>query len=389
MIFLSPPCVGKEERDAVSAAFDSGYVAPCGPMVDAFERRIAALAGRRCAVAVSSGTAAIDLTMAEWGVDGSFLVIAPTLTFIATVGPAAKRGAHIVFADCDPSGNIDPQILARILAEYTSPAAPLRFAPEKIIVIPVDLYGRCCDYPRISSTCSRFGVKLLVDAAESLGAQCGNLKAGEAGSAAVFSFNGNKIVTTSGGGALVTDDELFAARARKRAQQSRENVLWYEHKEVGSNYRLSNLLASVGLAQLDKLPDFLARRARIKAFYVTNLSGRLDFLPPVPGENNWLTVALAADATERDAIIAALAKNSIESRPFWKPLHLQPVFQGENYHFAGSLAPRSSPYPSLSEEYFARGICLPSGSALTESDLHRISSIVRSSRRPNGVGIDF
>lgn len=354
-IFLSPPYVGSEERKAVEKAFDSGYVAPCGPMVDAFERRLARLAGRKHAVAVSGGTAAIDLLMAEYGVDSSWTVIAPTLTFIATVGPAFHRGAKIVFVDSDATGNLDVSLLAQALAELSDRAS------GRLMVLGVDLYGRCCDYDAIAALCTRFGAVYINDSAESVGARYKGRPAGSAGVAAVYSFNGNKIVTTSGGGAIVTDDAGIAARARKRSQQSREPFPWYQHEEVGYNYRMSNLLAAVGLAQLKKLKEILARRRANAARY----RQVLDLLPEVRGENHWLSVALMESPAKRDRLLARFAKADVEARPVWKPLHLQPVFKGCRT-YGGEVA----------ETLFEVGVCLPSGTGLSEGDFRRIFKVV-------------
>lgn len=348
-IFLSPPWVDKAERAAVEAAFDSGYVAPCGPLVDRFEVELARLAGRKYAVAVSGGTAALDLIMAHLGVDSSWTVVAPTLTFVATVGPAYHRGASLVFVDCDATGNIDVALLERALVDLTS---------RKILVLGVDLYGRCCDYARIARLCRRHRAIFVCDSAEAVGAVEKGRPAGSAGLAAVYSFNGNKIVTTSGGGAILTDSKRLADHVRKLAQQSREACLWYEHKEVGYNYRLSNLLAGVGLAQLAKLPKILKARRANHAFY---LKQGLTCLPGGTG-NHWLTVALLQDRQARDAMLARLAKADIEARPVWKPMHLQPVFKGCPV-YGGSVA----------EDLFNRGICLPSGTGLTKEDQKRIS----------------
>ena len=361
-IFLSPPCVDAAEREAVMRAFDSGYVAPCGPMVDEFERRLAALAGRRHAVALSSGTAAIDLAMAEWGVDSSWTVFAPTLTFVATVGPAWHRGARLVFVDSDATGNMDVSLLAEAMENEQSDGS-------RWLVAGVDLYGRPCDYEGIARLCRACGAVFLCDSAEAVGAKRGAAPAGSAGDAAVFSFNGNKIITTSGGGALLTDDDGVAKRARSRSQQSREPAVWYEHREIGYNYRMSNILASVGLSQLDKLGSFVARRGRIAAYYRRELGGRFEFLPPVEGENHWLTVALAPSREERDAALARLAAADIEARPVWKPMHLQPVFER---HFGGDRPRCRMVGGAVSESLFERGICLPSGSGMTDADLSRV-----------------
>lgn len=364
-IFLSPPYVGAEERKAVEKAFDSGYVAPCGPMVDEFERRLAKLAGRKHAVAVSSGTAAIDLLMEEYGVDRTWTVIAPTLTFIATVGPAWHRGAKIVFVDSDATGNIDVSLLEQALAanhRNSSTTQPLNTStPKHLLVLGVDLYGRCCDYAAISALCEKYGAVYVNDSAESVGAKCGGRPSGSAGVAAVYSFNGNKIITTSGGGAIVTDDAGIAARAKKRSQQSREPFPWYQHEEVGYNYRMSNLLASVGLAQLKRLRSILAKRRAHSERY----REVLDVLPEVKGENHWLTVALLDSQQSRDRLLARFAKADIEARPVWKPLHLQPVFKGCRT-YGGEVA----------ETLFNVGICLPSGTGLTEADFLRILKVI-------------
>ncbi len=403
-IFLSPPSVGAKERAAVKRAFDSGYVAPCGPQVDEFERRLAALAGRRYAVAVSSGTAAIDLVMAELGVDSSWTVIAPTLTFIATVGPAFHRGARLVFVDCDATGNIDVALLEEALESYRVDVGshrvdvgshrvkvgscrgynqtlidpnptlidpnPTLIDPNltlnhpKTLVIGVDLYGACCDYGAISKLCRRYGAIFVDDAAEAVGATWKGKSAGSAGLAGIYSFNGNKIVTTSGGGAIVTDDRGLAERAKKRAQQSREKCAWYEHKEVGYNYRLSNILGALGIAQLDRLPAILAKRRANFEWYAKNFPG--DVMVPPEGSNHWLTVGLLPSRRERDAMSRALAAADIESRPVWKPMHLQPVFSGCKV-FGGEVA----------ETLFDRGICLPSGTDLSSADFRRIAGALR------------
>ncbi len=347
----------------MKAAFDSRYVAPCGPMVDEFERRLAALSGRRFAVATASGTAALDLAMAEYGVDASWTVVAPTLTFIATVGPAWHRGARIVFVDSDATGDIDMSLLEKALAAHAAPSA-------RLMVVTVDLYGRCCDYARVAKLCREYGAVFVCDAAEAVGAERGGFPAGGAGEIGIYSFNGNKIVTTSGGGALLTDDEGVAARARKRSQQSREPFPWYQHEEIGYNYRMSNILAAVGLAQLGKLRGFIGRRREIKAAY----AARFEMLPPVEGENNWLAVALFRDEARRDAVLAALSAANIEARPVWKPLHLQPVFKGCEV-VGGEVA----------EGLFRRGVCLPTGSGMSDADVDRVVAAVASALE-NGAG---
>ncbi len=340
-LFLSPPWVGAEERASVAHAFDSGYVAPCGPMVDAFEAALAKLSGRKYAVAVSSGTAALDLAMVELGVDTSWTVFAPTLTFIATVGPAYHRGAKLVFIDSDETGNMDADLLVQALQNEKG---------TRRLVIGVDLYGRACGIRAVK------GVPFVLDAAESVGA-CAPV-----GDMAIYSFNGNKIITTSGGGALLTDNKAVANRARKRAQQAREACAWYEHKEVGYNYRMSNISAAIGLAQLQKLPAILNARARLHA----NYAQVVEVLPPVRHDNHWLTVALMKSKRQRDAVLRALEAANIEARPVWKPLHLQPVFKSCRV-YGGAVA----------EDLFSRGVCLPSGTGLTSAEQSRVITILK------------
>ena len=354
-IFLSPPFVGAAERAAVRGAFDSGYVAPCGPQVDEFERRLAKLAGRRYAVAVSSGTAAIDLLMAELGVDETWTVVAPTLTFIATVGPAFHRGAKLVFVDSDATGNIDVSLLEKALGSLRA---------KKALVVGVDLYGNCCDYGAIAKLCRKFGAVFVTDAAEAVGATRDGRPAGSAGLAGVYSFNGNKIVTTSGGGAIVTDDCGLAERAKKRSQQSREKCAWYEHREVGYNYRLSNILAAIGLSQLDRLPAILKKRKANYDWYARNFKG--DLLAPTLGANHWLTVAVLSSCRERDKLLRRFEAANIEARPVWKPLHLQPIF-AKCRVFGGEVA----------KALFERGVCLPSGTGLKSCDFARIARCLK------------
>ena len=356
-IFLQPPYVGKAERNAVMKAFDSGYIAPCGPQLDEFERRLAELAGRRYAVALSSGTAAIDLILEYLGVDRTWTVVAPTLSFIATVGPAWHRGARLVLVDSDATGNISVPLLDKALKSivpHSSSPAPR----PSVLVIGVDLYGKCCDYAGIAKVCRRHGAHFFVDAAESVGSRYRGRGAGSGGFAAVYSFNGNKTVTTSGGGAILTDSKTLADKVRKLSTQSREPVLHYEHKEVGYNHRMSNILAAIGLAQLDRLPKILEKKRRIAAAYGI----------PDDGSNHWLNVLYMKDERTRDAAIRRLADAGIEARPVWKPMHLQPVFAGNRKVkvFGGEVA----------EDLFRRGICLPSGAALTRTDLARIIALM-------------
>ena len=368
-IYLSPPDVGPAEREALLAAYDSGWIAPVGPDVDAFERELAAVAGTRQAAALSSGTAALHLALLAVGVGPSDEVVVPTLTFVATASPVVHIGAEPTFVDCEPSSwNIDPALLAELLDERAAqgrlPAA----------VIAVDLYGQCADADALAEACRPHGVPLVEDAAEALGATYHGRPAGSLAPIGVFSFNGNKIITTSGGGMLVSDDEAVVARARHLATQAREDAPHYEHREIGFNYRMSNLLAALGRAQLRSLPERVARRRAIKARYRAALDDDrgITFMPDAPsGEpTNWLTVAqIDPDrfGATTDDIRLALEAEDIESRPAWKPLHCQPVFAG-----------RPAIGGTVAERIFERGLCLPSGSSLTDDEVDRVVAIVQS-----------
>ncbi len=362
-IFLSPPFAGATERLAVQSAFDSGYLAPCGPQVDEFERRLAALAGVPEAAAVSSGTAALTLLADELRLSGKDTVFASDLTFIASVSPFVRAGARLVLVDSSPlTGNIDLGLLESAVEER----AKSRRSGERFVIVAVDLYGQCCDYDALEAIAARHDATLIVDAAESVGAFWKDRPAGSAGTAAVYSFNGNKIVTTSGGGAVLSRDTEIVRRARWRSQQSRENCSWYEHRELGRNFRLSNILGAFGSAQLDVLPDILARKKRIRDFYLSLFSGS-DVVPfprdPSTRANNWLSVFLYPDSKTRDDASGRLSAGNIESRPVWKPMHMQPVFA--DVPFVGT---------GVSKDLFNRGICLPSGAGLDDASLSRISS---------------
>ena len=359
-ILLSSPDVGSREQELVTAAIESGWIAPLGPMVDAFEERIAERCGRRHAVALSSGTAALHLGLLELGARPGTAVIVPTLTFAATANAVAYCGAEPVFVDCDPeTGTLSPELLERSLSSLEQAGTPVA------AVVPVDLLGRCADYTALDPVCDRFGVPVVSDAAEALGASHGSRPAGSFGAVAAFSFNGNKIMTTSGGGMLVTDDPGMAERVRYLSTQARQPAVHYEHTEIGYNYRLSNVLAALGLAQLERLDGMIARRRALRERYAELFTG-------VPGaqifqrsgdeaDNCWLTaVVVDSDRAGWSAedLRKALDAADIESRPLWKPMHRQPVFTGARSYLDGSA-----------DQLFARGLTLPSGSALTENQV--------------------
>ncbi len=357
-IFLSPPWTDSSERQGIERAFDSKYIAPCGPMVDEFERRVGELAGLSAA-AVASGTAALDLLMDEFGVGPETFVFSPSLTFIATVGPAVRRGARPVFIDTDPAtGTMSTPLLDAALARHRDASHEAH-----LVVIAADIYGQCSEYDALEEICARHNAMLVVDAAESMGSTFSGRPSGSAGTASVYSFNGNKIITTSGGGAVLSHDPEITARAKWRAQQSRESVVWYEHREVGHNYRMSNILAALGIAQLEKLPEILRRKRANFDRWRRVLDRTATPFPCSPRvePTRWLSVFLFDSESARDAMAARLSDANAESRPAWKPLHLQPVFAGAEMH-GGEVC----------EDIFRRGICLPCGAGLTEEEWTRL-----------------
>lgn len=363
-VFLSPPDVGAPEREALERAFDGGWIAPLGPEVDQFEVELAAATGRDHGVALSSGTAALHLALVLLGVEAGDRVAVQSLTFSATANACRYVGAIPVFIDSEPgSWNMDPDRLAEALDGGGIAA-----------VITVDLYGQCADYGRIRALCEQHGVPLIEDAAEALGATYDGRPAGGFGSIAALSFNGNKIITTSGGGAMVTDSPEWAAKARFLATQARDPAPHYQHSALGYNYRLSNLLAALGRAQLADLERRVDRRRANNQFYrqaLGSLPG-VAFMPEAPKCRStfWLT-ALTIDPTsagvDREQIRLELEKLDIEARPVWKPMHLQPYYQ--EFEMIGG---------SVSERLFDLGLCLPSGSNLADEDRERVVETIRS-----------
>jgi dTDP-4-amino-4,6-dideoxygalactose transaminase len=366
-IYLSPPEVGEDERTMLLDAFDSNWIAPLGPHVDAFEAEFAERLGGGHAVALSSGTAGLHLALLMLGIGPGDDVLLPSFTFVATANVIRYLGARPVFVDSSASTwNIDPDLVATEL-ESRSRRGQLPRA-----LLTVDLYGQSADYAPLRSLCQQYDIPLIEDAAEALGATYQDQAVGTFGAAGVFSFNGNKIITTSGGGMLVTSSAELAHRARYLATQARDPAPHYQHSVLGFNYRLSNLLAAVGRAQLGRLDHHLSRRRHINDVYRQALSGLpgVEFMPIADygQSNHWLT-CLTIDpdrfGADREAIRLALEDVDIESRPTWKPLHLQPVF---------SHAPRVG--GSVCADIFERGLCLPSGSALTDGDLERVIEVV-------------
>lgn len=422
-IFLSPPHIGGEELKLVEEAFASNYIAPLGPMVDAFEREFAAYTGIPHCLALASGTAAMHLALRELGVGPGDEVLASSLTFIGSVTPVTFLGASVAFIDSDEeSWNMSPALLAEELAECA------RRGKLAKAVIPTDLYGQCCDLEQIKRVCDRNEIPVVADAAEAMGARYGEphqnreqkaesrkqsqrpvtsistfsfplstLKhagsaapapgsdlpssifqlpsrhAGYGARAAVFSFNGNKIMTTSGGGMLASEDRRLIEHARKLSQQARDPAPHYEHSEIGYNYSMSNILAAIGRGQLRVLDERVAAKRRIFEQYrqlLADLPG-ITFMPESPyGRcNRWLTVILidrAEFGSTPEQVRLALEAENIESRPICKPMHLQPVFRGCRVRGG-----------SVSEGLFRDGLCLPSGTAMGEGDVERVAAIIR------------
>ncbi|MBC9003708.1 DegT/DnrJ/EryC1/StrS family aminotransferase [Micromonospora aurantiaca (nom. illeg.)] len=365
-IYLSPPDVGPLEESYVLRAIRSGWVAPLGPEVEAFEREVAERVGAKHALALNSGTSALHLALLVLGAGPGSVVVAPTMTFAATANAAVYTGAEPVFVDCDPAtGNMDVSALAEMLDMLTR-------AGEKVAAVLVaDMFGTCADYDELLPVCEAAGAPVVEDAAQALGATYRGRPAATFGRLNALSFNGNKIITTSGGGMLLSDDEALLARCRHLATQAREPVPHYEHVDVGYNYRLSNLLAALGRAQLHRLDGMMRRRRLLRERYSKLFSG----VPGVrllgdgdEGSNCWLTsIVVDPERTGWSAaeLGAHLAARDIETRHVWKPMHRQPVFAGCRAVVTGA-----------SDRLFAQGLTLPSGSALDDDRLARVVGAV-------------
>ena len=368
-IYLSPPDVGTAEVEFVLEAFEANWVAPVGPHLDAFEQEFAGMVGAAHAVALSSGTAALHLALRLAGVGPGDEVLCSDLTFIASAAPITYLGARPVFIDAEEqSWNMDPAVACAVIEEKARAGRP----PKALVL--VHLYGQSAALAPIKACCDRHGVKLIEDAAEALGATYGELSPGSLGWAGIHSFNGNKIITTSGGGMLVTAEATIATEARFLATQARDAAPHYQHSTIGYNYRLSNICAGIGRGQLLRLASKVTRRrAHFRAYQqaLGDLPGVV-FQPEAPwGQSTrWLTcltIDPARAGRTREDVRLALAAADIESRPLWKPLHLQPVFTAAEYHGTG-----------VGERLFADGLCLPSGSGMTEEQRQRVITAFRS-----------
>jgi dTDP-4-amino-4,6-dideoxygalactose transaminase len=368
-ILLSTPHMGDRELQFVTEAFETNWIAPIGPHVDAFEREFCQIVGASHAAALSSGTAALHLALQLMGVGSGDEVFCSTLTFAASANPIVYLGAKPVFIDSEyQSWNMDPELLQAALEQR----AKVGKLPKALIL--VHLYGQSADIDPILKACQQYQVPIIEDAAEALGATYKGRSPGTFGTVGIFSFNGNKIITTSGGGMLVSEDASITSKAKFLATQARDPAPHYQHSEIGYNYRISNVLSGIGRGQLLVLNDRVAARRRNCEIYQQTLNELpgIEFMPEAPWgtPTRWLT-CLTIDPTafgvDREQVRLALAEQQIEARPVWKPLHLQPIFTDCD-SFGGAVA----------EDLFDRGLCLPSGSNLSDEDLNCvIDAIVR------------
>ncbi len=362
-IFLSSPHMSDEgyEMQYIKEAFDTNWIAPLGENVNGFERELAEKVGSKAAAALSSGTAAIHLALKAAGVGEGDIVFCPTLTFSATANPIIYQNAIPVFIDSDyETWNMSPKALEEAFEKY----------PEVKAVIVVHLYGLPADMDKIMEICKKHNVAVIEDAAESLGTYYKGKHTGTFGDYGIFSFNGNKIITTSGGGMLVSDNEERIAKARFWATQSRDQARHYQHSELGFNYRMSNVVAGIGRGQLKVLDQRVAKKNYILEFYKRELGGLegVEFMPSNEWDepNYWLSSITLTGKVRPIDIFNALETENIESRPVWKPMHLQPFF--EKYDFVGE---------GISEKLFENGVCLPSDTKMTDEDLERVVETIK------------
>jgi UDP-N-acetylbacillosamine transaminase len=357
-IFLSPPHMGGNELHYIQEAFDANYIAPVGHNIDEFEKQIKEYTGAKYALALSSGTAAIHLALRVLGIKEGDEVMASTFTFIGSVAPILYERCTPFFIDSDTaSWNLDPNLLEEELSQR---ARNGKKQPEALIV--THLYGQCADIIRIQNICEHYGIHLIEDAAESLGATFEGRHSGTFGKLGIYSFNGNKIITTSGGGMLVSDDEALISYARHLSTQAREDAPHYEHTEYGYNYRMSNIVAGIGRGQMEVLADRIERRREIFHLYRQELQAikGVSFMPELPSSmgNRWLSTILLPKHLSPESVRIALEKENIESRPLWKPMHAQPLFKNAPKKINGT-----------SDLLFKHGLCLPSGSSMDEGEI--------------------
>ena len=368
-IWLSSPHMGGEEFNFVKEAFDTNWIAPLGPNVNGFEHDLETFTGTKYAAALSSGTAALHLALIMLGVEAGDEVICQSFTFSATANPIVYQGAIPVFIDSEAeTWNMSPDLLERAIEDR------IKKGKKPKAIIPVHLYGMPANMERIMAIASRYEIAVIEDAAEALGSKINGKLTGTFGQMGVISFNGNKIITTSGGGALISDHQNFIEKARFLATQARDAAPHYEHSQIGYNYRMSNICAGIGRGQMKVIRDRIKQRRKIYDTYVQNLSEipSIKFLSEPAGyfSNRWLTTILIDPETNnginREVIRMSLEMENIESRPLWKPMHLQPIFESYPSFITG-----------LSEQLFDNGLCLPSGSNLTTDEVQRVIKHIR------------
>ncbi|OOE14579.1 DegT/DnrJ/EryC1/StrS family aminotransferase [Fictibacillus arsenicus] len=372
-IFLSAPHMSGNEQKYVKQAFNTNWIAPLGPNVDAFEKELSAYVGASEGVALSSGTAAIHLALSLLGVGKGDIVFCSSLTFVASANPILYQGAEPVFIDSEPdTWNMSLQAL-----EKAFKVAALNGKLPKAVIV-VNLYGQSAKMDEILAICNGYNVPIIEDAAESLGSSYKGKASGTFGKFGIYSFNGNKIITTSGGGMLVSEDTEAINKARFLSTQARDEAIHYQHSQMGYNYRMSNILAGVGRGQLEVLEQRVMEKRDVFNFYYEELAELpgLNFMPELEGTytNRWLTALTIEEkvtGVSANTLIEALAEENIEARPVWKPLHLQPLFQDAAYFS------HEKDY-SVSEALFNSGICLPSGTNMTKADQLRVISCIKS-----------
>jgi len=361
-IFLSPPHMSGQEQELISKVFESNYIAPLGEYVNKFEDSIRKLTGSKNVLAVNTGTSAIHLALRVIGVNSGDYVLASSFTFIGSIAPILYQNATPIFIDSDDSWNLSPKLLREFLSSWKNKM------PKALIV--THLYGQMADIEEIYMICHKYGIVLIEDSAEALGAEFNGRASGTFGDFGIYSFNGNKILTTSGGGVLIGKNEELIAKAKFLSTQAKEDTLHYEHVEFGYNYRMSNVLASIGVAQMEVLNSRIEKRREIFMNYKNKLNDLVEFMPEIDNSrgNRWLTTILFKkdQAVNIDSIIKNFNRHGIETRHLWKPMHMQPLFKNNISQTDGT-----------SEDMFSRGLCLPSGTAMEESDINKVVELLK------------
>ena len=363
-IYLSPPHMSGKELDYIKEAFDQNWIAPIGPHLNLFEEKVKEYTGAKHAVAVTSGTAGIHLGLKVLGVGEGDYVLCSSLTFIGTVNPIIYCGAEPIFVDSEEgTWNMDPLLLEKAILNSTA------VGKKPKAIIPVHIFGVPCNMNAIKKLSDEYDIPIIEDAAESLGSKFNNQHTGTFGSIGVYSFNGNKLLSTSGGGVIITDDKQKADKMRFLSTQAKDSMPFYHHTEIGYNYRMSNVLAAIGVGQMEVIEDRIKRTREVNQIYrkeVGDLFYSFQEERETDRSNMWLTCALMNGEDRPDDLIKHLAEDNIEARRLWKPMHQQPVMQGYKKYINGN-----------SSLLFLQGICLPSGSSLTDEDMKRIIKSIK------------